>query len=236
MLAEELPTPTFLQRHIARGAEFRALVDAQSPGTELWLGEFASCAGSGVAGVSDSFESCLWYMDTMGSLAAQGHAVLARQALLGGDYELIDRDTFTPNPDYWLAFLWPRLMSTRVLRLENPGSGNTTGLRAYAHCGLLLEGVTLALINLSPNATISVNVDGIQKEPSDQPRQEYHLSGTANGTGGLSSRTLYMRGLPVTESSFENPLLVPVDAPIVLRPQSVAFVDIPDASVAVCSG
>ena len=184
--------------------------------------------------MSDSFESSLWYMDAMGSLATQGHAVLARQALLGGDYELVDRDSFTPNPDYWLAYLWPRLMSTRVLRVENPGGGNTTGLRAYAHCGLLLEGVTLALINLNPNRTIAVTIDGLQKEPSDQPRQEYHLSGSVNGTGGLGSRTMYMRGAPVTVASFESPLLVRVDAPVILQPHSVAFVDIPDASVALC--
>jgi heparanase 1 len=75
-------------------------------------------------------------MDALGSLATQGHKVLARQALFGGDYELIDRGSFTPNPDYWLAFLWPRLMGTRVLRLANP-AGNRTGLRAYAHCGLV---------------------------------------------------------------------------------------------------
>ena len=54
--------------------------------------------GPAGAGVSDSFESCLWYCDFLGSLARQGHAVLARQALLGGDYELLDRDSFAPNP------------------------------------------------------------------------------------------------------------------------------------------
>jgi hypothetical protein len=47
VLAKELPTPAFLQRHIERGAEFQQIVAAESPGTELWLGEFASCAGSG---------------------------------------------------------------------------------------------------------------------------------------------------------------------------------------------
>ena len=60
----------------------------------------ADCAGSGVPGVSDSFEGVIQYMDSFGGLARQGLKVLARQALLGGDYELVDRDTFLPNPDY----------------------------------------------------------------------------------------------------------------------------------------
>ena len=51
-------------------------------------------------GVSDSFEGVIQYMDSFGGLARQGLKVLARQALLGGDYELVDRDTFLPNPDY----------------------------------------------------------------------------------------------------------------------------------------
>ena len=115
-----------------------------------------------------------------------GHKVLARQALLGGDYELVDRDTFVPNPVYWMAFLWPRLMSTRVLDLtvaaapppRSPSASAATTstslvnasklIRAYAHCGLLLGGVTLALINISPNETLSVNIKGLQAEPSDQ--------------------------------------------------------------------
>ena len=58
----ELPTAAFLNRHIEKGEEFRQLVTAHSPQSELWLGEFASCAGSGVPGVSDSFESSLWYL------------------------------------------------------------------------------------------------------------------------------------------------------------------------------
>jgi hypothetical protein len=99
----------------------------------------------------------------------------------------------------------------------------------------LLEGVALALVNLSPNETLEVTIDGVSKQPSDQPRQEYHLSGSVRGSGGLPSRTLYMRGAPVTEASFESPLLVAVSKPVVLLPHSVAFVDIPDAGVGLCA-
>ena len=125
VLASELPTPAFLDRHIAKGQEFSAVVANHSRGSELWLGEFASCAGSGVPGVSDSFESCLWFMDALGSLASQGHAVLARQAIIGGDYELVDKDTWAPNPVNGDAF-----SICRVFRLAKPGKSHrfrTTG-------------------------------------------------------------------------------------------------------------
>jgi hypothetical protein len=176
--------------------------------------------------------------------------VLARQTLLGGDYELVDRGTFHPNPTYWMAFLWPRLMSAHALNLTvapatASGSSNTVNttkvLRAYAHCGLLLGGVTLALINISPNETLSIDVKGLQAEPSDQPRQEYHLSGSSSGSGGngrdnLASRIVHMRGKPVTAASFADPLSVPVGRPTQLAPLTVAFVGFPDACAVVCLG
>ena len=56
VLNKELFTPEFLSTHIKSGTKYKALIDAESPGSELWVGEFADCAGSGVPGVSDSFE------------------------------------------------------------------------------------------------------------------------------------------------------------------------------------
>jgi hypothetical protein len=101
------------------------------------------------------------YLDALGSLATQSHSVLARQDLIGGDYELIDRDTWSPNPDYWLAYLWPRLMSPYALAVivsvdsdahEDPPSathGDDTFLRAYAQCGLYPNDVRVTCIDNS---------------------------------------------------------------------------------------
>ena len=96
--------------------------------------------------------------------------------------------------------------------------------------------MTLALINLSPNESVSIDISGLSAKRSDQPRQEYHLSGSPTGGGhaGLSSRALYMNGAPVTPASFEAPNLVAVNLPVNLQPSSIAFVDIPDASAAAC--
>jgi hypothetical protein len=68
VLAKALPTPEFLSKHVVNGARFKAEVDAGAAGTELWLGEFADCAGSGVPGVSDAFEGTIDYVDQVDGL------------------------------------------------------------------------------------------------------------------------------------------------------------------------
>ena len=61
---------------------------------DLWLGEGALHASSGVNGVTNTFVSTLWYAHTLGQLARSGVGMLSRQTLLGGDYELVI--TFQP--------------------------------------------------------------------------------------------------------------------------------------------
>ena len=61
-----------------------------------------------------------------------------------------------------------------------------------------------------------------------------------NYTKGLKQRPGGKAGeafaLAVTEASFAHPLLVPVAEPVTLKPLSIAFVDIPDASARTCLG
>jgi heparanase 1 len=77
--------------------------------------------------------SSFGYVDTLGSLARLNHSVLARQTLVGGNYELLRCSSgqangskgnapeagagcdFEPHPDYWVALLWRRLMGATVL-------------------------------------------------------------------------------------------------------------------------
>ena len=54
-----------------------------------------------------------------------------RQTLLGGYYELIDKTTLTPNPDYWTALLWKRTMGQGVL---GAWTSNSTTVYAFASC------------------------------------------------------------------------------------------------------
>lgn len=41
------------------------------------------------------------YLDQLGMAAKYNTKVYCRQSLIGGNYGLLDRDTFVPNPDYY---------------------------------------------------------------------------------------------------------------------------------------
>jgi heparanase 1 len=55
------------------------------------------------------------YAHALGQLARSGVGMLSRQTLLGGDYELINRTSGEPNPDYYVAVLWHDLIGSEVL-------------------------------------------------------------------------------------------------------------------------
>jgi heparanase 1 len=79
--------------------------------------------------------------------ASYGTKVYCRQSFIGGNYGLLNTTTFEPNPDFYSALLWNRLMGTTVLAASFKGA---LYLRAYAHCqknttqvcGLMLFGLT----------------------------------------------------------------------------------------------
>ena len=51
---------------------------------------------------------------------------------------------------------------------SSQGGNGSSLLRGYAHCGLYPNDVTLALINLSPNESISIDISGLSEK-------KYHL-------------------------------------------------------------
>lgn len=85
----------------------------RSTGT-VWLSETGSALFGGEAGVSDRFVGSLWWLDHLGSMAAAGMSGLVRQALVGGEYGLLDHAALRPRPDFWCSLLWKRVMGTAV--------------------------------------------------------------------------------------------------------------------------
>jgi hypothetical protein len=47
------------------------------------------------------FELITRYLDQLGMTSTFNHKVYCRQALIGGNYALLNTTTFTPNPDYY---------------------------------------------------------------------------------------------------------------------------------------
>ena len=60
----------------------------------------------------------------------------ARQALVGGNYGLLQEHTYEPNPDLYLAIVWKRLMGREVLNATVAAAVGDIGgeLHVYAHC------------------------------------------------------------------------------------------------------
>ncbi len=70
--------------------------------TRVYTG--AEHSGGGIDGVTNRFASSFYYSYILSELLNNGVTAMLRQCLQGGDYELVNKTTFLPNPDYWI--LW----------------------------------------------------------------------------------------------------------------------------------
>lgn len=128
--ADEALSEPWLRRTDGALAFTRGLRDALAPGRPIWLTETADAACGGnpwAATFLDSFR----YLDQLGRLARQGVKVVIHNTLVWSDYGLLEGRTFRPQPNYWAALLWRRLMGSIVL---DTGIALREGLHLYAHC------------------------------------------------------------------------------------------------------
>jgi hypothetical protein len=126
------------------------------PKALVWDTEGGSASCGGQQDYSNRFEATFWYLNALGSLAQHGLAVFIRQTLSGSDYGLIDDKTLAPNPDYWAALLWHRLMGTDILapRLRHAPAR----LRVYGACTRGAAGTTLLALNLDPRRPVTLSL------------------------------------------------------------------------------
>ena len=201
----------------------------QQHGVDLWLGEGALHASSGVNGITNTFVSSLWYAHTLGQLARTGVGILSRQTLLGGDYELINRTTGAPNPDFYVALLWHDLVGSEVLNVTmesdclrngtDPTGECAESLRVHAHRGSANNSqwgstVVVILTNFSNKSAFSVDLSS---------------SGLQNG------EQWQLRGHPHADQIFFNDKPLVYDAHSgevpVMKPKPVSSLQLPPCSV-----
>ncbi|KAJ4781242.1 Heparanase [Rhynchospora pubera] len=262
-VASRILDPYYLDRISDTFRDLELTIQRHGQWTRAWVGEAGGAYNSGSPLISNSFLNSFWYLDQLGLAAKYKTAVYCRQSLIGGNYGLLDTETFIPNPDYYSALLWHQLMGSGVLSLDISGSPY---LRAYAHCSKNKEGVTVLLLNLNRSTAFTVTVQndinadigegfGIERDAfflhglkrtvlwigskasdGSEMREEYHL--TAKDNYELS-RIMLLNGAPLELIEGEiptlNPVLVPVNSPIYVAPLSIVFVVFPNFEAKACN-
>lgn len=194
---------------------------------EIWIGEIGNALCGGQPGISDTFESSLWWTDVLGSMAKHGQKVIVRQDLVGANYSLLDEKTLDPLPDFWVSLLWKKLMGTKVFAVHV--SEDNDYIRIYAHAtyqalGYTNDTITIVCINLQnkKNAVFFKNLNinnGIL----------YELSAKS-----LSERLVLLNSKPLTLGkstipSLEGKHIKIKNNMIDLAPLSITFLVFPHA-------
>jgi heparanase len=220
------PAPAYLDGVLRAYDSLQALGQIYDPQARVWDTEGASASCGGQQGYSNRFEATFWYLNVLGLLAQHGLAVFIRQTLSGSDYGLIDDRTLEPNPDYWAALMWHRLMGTSILRPRLHGAPPT--LRVYAGCRRGGPGTTLLALNLDRRRPVSLTL-----EHGSAPAQVYVVTART-----LLARRVLLNGRPLhTTGTGAAPSLAArslYSTTIKLPPVSYAFIVQPGVGPASC--
>jgi len=199
-------------------------------GVPTWAGETAEHGGGGVPGLTDSFTSSLYYAWQLGTLPLHGVELSARQALVGGDYELLSRSTLEPNPDFFVLWMFKTLVGGSALAypVNMSTSVANSGVRLFVFSASPASNALRVLLALSLNtvaAEIEVRLEG---EGMGGPRVEYSLFGDLGVSGGGN---VTCNGVPLKPS--EGGRLLPsletlgvhsdAGTPLLLKPSSIMF-------------
>lgn len=205
-----------------------------------WNGEGALHAMSGVSGLTNTAVSTLFYLHALGSYAALGFGLFSRQTLVGGDYELVNRTTFDPTPDYFGLLLFRKLVDGVALNMSV--APQRAGVRAHAFCLLGAPGGAVALlINFAAQAGQAVAVEWPTPPPAGALADAYTLSGVAGWADGDSETDLFRLALnnkTLQLAGGELPDLAPartqLDANVWLPPASATFIAWEGAALKEC--
>ncbi|OMO73173.1 Glycoside hydrolase, family 79 [Corchorus capsularis] len=233
-LVEKILDPSVLDGEAGTFSGLHNIIKSSPTSAIAWVGEAGGAYNSGHNLVTNAFVFSFWYLDQLGMAAKYDTKTYCRQSLIGGNYGLLNTTTFVPNPDYYSALLWHRLMGSNVLSTSFDG---TKKIRSYTHCAKQSKGITLLLINLDNKTTVEAKLafnstmtlqhkhrskllhhhkhSSHNHKPSiiqlpqgtgtEIRREEYHLTAK---DGNLHSQTMLLNGniLSVNSSGFIPPL------------------------------
>ncbi|CAI9785275.1 unnamed protein product [Fraxinus pennsylvanica] len=245
-LINKVQDPFFLDQIAQTYKDISRSIQLFGPWSGAWVGEAGGAYNSGGKDVSRTFVDGFWYLDQLGMTSTFNHKVFCRQAFIGGNYAILNTTTFMPNPDYYGALLFHRLMGKNVLSVNHNGSPY---LRAYSHCSKNSDGIAVLLINMSNSTTFEISVvNDFNFYPEDRfktmddsdgtkQREEYHLTPK---DGNIQSDVVLLNGTPLklTESSdipSMNPKLVDASLPITVVPDSIVFATLKGFQAPACA-
>ncbi|CAI0560186.1 unnamed protein product, partial [Linum tenue] len=245
-LIEHILDPYYLSKVSKTFSSLSQTIQQNGPWASVWVEKSGGAFNSGGFHVSDTFVNSFWYLDQLGMAAAYNTKVYCRQTLVGGHYSLLNTTTFVPNPDYYSALLWHRLMGKTVLGVTTTASPY---LRYYAHCSKGRAGITLLLINMSNNTDFIVkarsrsnlkqNLQQTRSEVTDGSlfREEYHMSPK---DGDLQSKTMLLNGIQLQLTEKEGiPNLQPIrsrlSSPLYISSLSISFIVFPNFDSPACA-
>ncbi|GMI94415.1 glucuronidase 1 [Hibiscus trionum] len=218
------------------------VVNKFRPQLGAWVSESGGALNGGSKDVSRTFADGFWYLDQMGMASTYDQKVFCRQALIGGNYGLLNATTFVPNPDYYGALLWHRLMGSTVLAVTKEFDPN---LRVYAHCAKKKPGVSLIFINLWKDRLFNITLSNAKPGDAGKPnyefvgkqnREEYHLRALPRD---IKDDIVCLNDVPMVQTDSEDilvmdPKLVDASTPISIAAQSIAYVTIRDFEAPAC--
>eukprot|EP01084_Bolivina_argentea_P223948 378806_1 len=155
-----------------------------------WMGEGAEHVHGGVPNVTNAFVDTFYYLWQLSEMLTHNIDATLRACLVGGDYELIDKNTFLPNPSYWILYLFKMFVGHKLYFSELEPYKNEN-FRAYSYNGENDE-IVLVMINfdLSAKANVRYNINNNMTYNA----YEYHLESYG---ATLESRIMTVNGRPL---------------------------------------
>jgi len=176
-IIRHLMDPKFLALRNNESVEYRNYVNSVLPPNyelPIWGGEIGPAYGGGAPGVTNRFLDSFWYLDHLGFLARHSVQTFARSTLSGGDYELLNRTTLLPNPDYWVAKIWATTVKGGRHSLHTLGSDPHGHIRHYAMCTNSRQMVVI-LLNFGPvHEQVSI-LHTLPNKDFEKTHTEYHV-------------------------------------------------------------
>ena len=240
--------PIILDRFLDSATSFLKVSNSRlnhnsSKNRELWVGETSSTYGGGTGNTSASFVAGFMWLDKLALAANLQHSVVCRQVFGHAQYAAVGYDN-VPNPDYYTALLWQRLVGNKVLSVQN-GLKKGREVRVYAFCASAKQqpegggAVTMVFLNTKNETVVSMNFTS--EETLLGLNSEQHVYTLTSFKGLPTSRSVYLNEKILL--SVDSKTGVPVEMPpvilkeninVVVAPLSYGFIVLPNAKVEAC--